>query len=239
MAISGDLNLVFGSLHSPPNHRPFLPTILSSKVHFHHFRSGASDLKVAPKWLQMKLPNINSRNRSHMCFGMGENKLKPTVNQDAEVFLLNVVNMSFLDRLSLAWRMLFPTAKVRKNSNAKIAKQRLKMILFSDRCDISDEAKQKIINNVIGALSEFVEIDSQDKVQLNVSTGTDLSTLYSVTIPVRRVRPEYQDSEEDYIGNISNIEYKDTGEKSGNIDVKFDFFLPNDQSKSVNWISGN
>ncbi|KAG6510215.1 hypothetical protein ZIOFF_028224 [Zingiber officinale] len=32
MAISGDLNLVFGSLHSPPNHRPFLPTILSSKI---------------------------------------------------------------------------------------------------------------------------------------------------------------------------------------------------------------
>lgn len=177
----------------------------------------------------MKLPDMNSTNRSHVCFGMGENKLTPTVNQDAEVFLLNVVNMSFFDRLSLAWRMLFPT-KVRKNSNAKTAKQRLKMILFSDRCDISDEAKQKIINNIIGSLSEFVEIDSLDKVQLNVSTDTDVGTLYSVTIPVRRVRPEYQDSEEDYIGNISNIEYKDTGEGSGNVDVKFNFFLPSETS---------
>ncbi|XP_042373745.1 cell division topological specificity factor homolog, chloroplastic-like [Zingiber officinale] len=236
MAISGDVSMFFGALPSHPNHRPVMPTFLCSKARLDHFRSGASDLKVAPNLLQMKLPDMNSTNWNHVCFGTGENKLTPTVNQDAEVFLLNVVNMSFFDRLSLTWRMLFPT-KVRNNSNAKTAKQRLKMILFSDRCDISDEAKQKIINNIIEALSEFVEIDSLDKVQLNVSTDTDLGTLYSVTIPVRRVRPEYQDSEEDYIGNISNMEYKDTGERSGNIDVKFDFFLPSDQSKRVKWVS--
>ncbi|KAJ6689949.1 hypothetical protein OIU85_006256, partial [Salix viminalis] len=108
------------------------------------------------------------------------------INQEAESLLLSAINMSFLERLNLAWRIIFPSPTQRKSSNARIAKQRLKMILFSDRCAVSDEAKQKIVNNIVHALSEFVEIESQDKVQLSVTTDTDLGTVYSVTVPVRR-----------------------------------------------------
>lgn len=104
------------------------------------------------------------------------------------------------------------------------------MILFSDRCAVSDEAKQKIVTNIVHALSDFVEIESQDKVQLTVSTDTDLGTIYSVTVPVRRVKPDYQDSEQ--IGSITNIEYLDNGERSGTVDVKFDFFVPDDNNPS-------
>lgn len=193
------------------------------KVRFGHFLNGACDLKIAQKWLRVE----SSTSNTQVCYGTGGSNLSPTINQDAEGFLLNVVNMSFFDRLGLAWRVLFPTTKARRNSNAGIAKQRLKMILFSDRCAISEDAKKKIVSNIVEALSEFVEIDSQDKVQLNVSDDTALGTVYSVTVPVRRVRPEYQDSEEDYWGKISNIEYKDNGESSGAVDVTFDFFLPN------------
>ena len=100
------------------------------------------------------------------------------------------------------------------------------MILFSDRCAVSDEAKRKIVNNIVHALSDFVEIESQDKVQLNVSTDTDLGTIYSVTVPVRRVKPEYLDSYD--VGTIANVEYKDTGETSGSVDVRFDFFVPDE-----------
>lgn len=145
-------------------------------------------------------------------------------SRDADSFILNAINMSFFDRLNLAWKILFPTPALKRSSNASIAKQRLKMILFSDRCAVSDEAKRMIVNNIVHALSDFVEIESRDKVQLSVSADTDVGTIYSVTVPVRRVKPEYQIADE--TGTITNIEYKDTGESSGSVDVKFDFFIP-------------
>ncbi|KAK4403068.1 Cell division topological specificity factor, chloroplastic [Sesamum angolense] len=152
-----------------------------------------------------------------------------SISQEVENFLLQAINMNFFERLNLAWKIIFPSPTSRKNSNANIAKQRLKMILFSDRCAVSDEAKQKIVSNVVSALSDFVEIESQDKVQLSVSTDPDLGTIYSVTVPVRRVRSEYQIDDE--TGTITNIEYKDTGETSGSVDVKFDFYIPSDKFK--------
>lgn len=153
----------------------------------------------------------------------GDYELSPSpAEQDIESFLLNAINMSFFDRLNIAWKVIFPSHASRRSSNARIAKQRLKMILFSDRCDVSDEAKRKIVNNIIHALSDFVEIESEEKVQLNVSTDSDLGTIYSVTVPVRRVKPEYQDVDE--AGTITNVEYKDT--RDGSVDVRFDFYVP-------------
>jgi len=146
------------------------------------------------------------RNQS---FGItGHNELiTESVRQEAEGFLLNAMNMSFFERLNLAWKILFPSFATRSKSNANIAKQRLKMILFSDRCAVTDEAKQKIVSNVMNTLSDFVEIDSQDKVQLSVSTDSDLGTIYSITVPVRRVKPGYHDEED----LEANIQYKGKG----------------------------
>ncbi|XP_076943987.1 cell division topological specificity factor homolog, chloroplastic-like [Bidens hawaiensis] len=134
--------------------------------------------------------------------------------------------MNFFERLTLAWKVVFPSSSMIKNSNASVAKQRLKMILFSDRCAVSDEAKQKIVGNIVDALSDFVVIESQDKVQLNVSTDPALGTVYSVTVPVRRVKAEYQ--EEDEEGTVVNVEDKDDGASSGLMDVKFDFYVPSE-----------
>ena len=105
------------------------------------------------------------------------------------------------------------------------------MILFSDRCAVSDEAKRKTASNIVGALSDFVEIDSHNNVHFSVSTDADLGTAYSVTMSVRCVKPEYQ--EEDDVEAITNIEYKDTGENPGSVLVRFDFFfyIPNDKSQ--------
>ncbi|XLS99220.1 hypothetical protein HN51_041955 [Arachis hypogaea] len=81
---------------------------------------------------------------------------------------------------------------------------------------------------VSGVLEDFVEIESQDKVQLSVSSDTDIGTIYSVTVPVRRVKPEYQDMDE--VGTITNIEFKETGDISGSsLDVRFDFFVPDER----------
>ncbi|KAH1097753.1 hypothetical protein J1N35_014674 [Gossypium stocksii] len=100
------------------------------------------------------------------------------------------------------------------------------MLLLSDRCAVSDEVKQKIVKNIARTLSDFVEMESKDKVQLSVSTDSDLGTIYSVTVPVQRVKAEYQ--EVNGAGTITNIEYKDTGERSGCVDVKFDFYVPDE-----------
>lgn len=159
----------------------------------------------------------------------GDHSTSPKfATQEAENFLLDAINMNFFERLSLAWKIVFPSAVSKKSSNARIAKQRLKMILFSDRCEVSDEAKRKIVSNIVQALSDFVEIESQDKVQLSVSADTDIGTIYSVTVPVRRVKPEYQDLDE--YGTITNIEYKDIGDSSGSVDVRFDFYVPDERS---------
>ncbi|XP_021685231.2 cell division topological specificity factor homolog, chloroplastic isoform X2 [Hevea brasiliensis] len=183
------------------------------------------------KWPGIMLDRCKMHDHSRRFSGITRDyQLSSTsISDEAESFLLNAINLSFFERLNLAWKIIFPSPARRKSSNARIAKQRLKMILFSDRCAVSDEAKRKIVNNIVHALSEFVEIDSQDKVQLSVTTDLDLGTVYSVTVPVRRVRPEYQDTEE--IGSITNIEYKDTGETSGSVDVRFDFFIPDERTR--------
>ncbi|PON79614.1 Septum formation topological specificity factor [Parasponia andersonii] len=231
MSTLGNLR-VSATLGSSTAHS-FRSSLPPSKVDFTSFlRGGSSISDITQKWNRMALDSRNSRRHSKQASGItGRVQLSPkSINHEAESFLLNAINMSFFERLNLAWKIIFPSQQSRKSSNASIAKQRLKMILFSDRCAVSDEAKQKIVSNIVRALSDFVEIESQDKVQLSVSTDSDLGTIYSVTVPVRRVKPEYQDVDE--AGSIMNVEYKDTGESSGSVDVRFDFYIPDERTNN-------
>jgi hypothetical protein len=43
------------------------------------------------------------------------------------------------------------------------------------------------------------------------------------------VKPGYQEEEES--GSITNIEYKDTGETSASVDVRFDFYIPDERTR--------
>lgn len=231
MAISGDIRVTA----TLPLHRshPLLPTtsFIPPKVDFRCFLNGGSCISgFTPKRSTMTTVRSNMRGYHKPVFAVlgGSNFSSKSGSQEAENFLLDAVNMSFFERLNLAWKIVFPSAVSKKSSVARIAKQRLKMILFSDRCEVSDEAKQKIVSNIVRALSDFVEIESQDKVQLSVSADTDIGTIYSVTVPVRRVKPEYQVVDE--TGTITNIEYKDTGDISGSVDVRFDFYVPDETS---------
>uniref|UniRef100_A0A0D9XZI9 Cell division topological specificity factor MinE n=1 Tax=Leersia perrieri TaxID=77586 RepID=A0A0D9XZI9_9ORYZ len=199
--------------------------VSSSKAQFSSFLRGQScNLMLTPKHICIEQQSCSKS--STRTFALSRNDFSP-ITQDVEGFLHNIVNMGFLDRLKLAWKIIFPAPNTKDNSNANIAKQRLKMILFSDRCEVSDEAKKKIVENIVEALSEFVEIESRDNVQVDISTDAGLGTVYSVTVPVRRVKPEYQESEEQYRGKIVGVDFKDTGETSGSVDVTFDFFVPN------------
>lgn len=210
MAVSGDFR-VSSALGPYPSHRIRSSKHLHppSKVHFGLFFNGSRPATVHSV-------RCHSRRSSS------------SMSQQFDSFLLHITHMGFFERLSLAWKVVFPPSPPARSSNANLAKQRLKMILFSDRCAVSDEAKQKIVSNIVSVLSDFVEIESQDKVHLSVSTDPDLGTVYSVSVPVRRVRSEYQ--EEDSDGVITNIEYRDNGDKSGSVDVKFGFYVPNDNA---------
>uniref|UniRef100_A0A7N1A314 Plastid division regulator MinE n=1 Tax=Kalanchoe fedtschenkoi TaxID=63787 RepID=A0A7N1A314_KALFE len=225
MAISGDLTV--SATLCAHSSRPIRSSFLASKVEFTGFQTGgAGSSDVANKWPGLALESSDVRRKSlQTCCALGSNKLSSkAISQEAESFLLNTINMPFLERLNLAWKIMFPSPAARRSSNAHIAKQRLKMILFSDRCAVSDEAKRRIVKNIVKTLSDFVEIESQEKVQLSVTSDSDVGTVYSVTVPVRRVKPEYQEIEE--IGSIMNVDYKDNGETSGSVDVTFDFYVP-------------
>ncbi|KAJ8774590.1 hypothetical protein K2173_017036 [Erythroxylum novogranatense] len=232
MAMSGDMGL---SATMTSFHRFPLRSSLASpncKVEFTGSLNGAFGTFASnQKWPSISFDSRKMCGHSKRLSGIArEYQLSSNpVGQDADSFLLNIINMSFFERLNLAWKIVFPTPTARKSSNARIAKQRLKMILFSDRCAVSDEAKRKIVSNIVRALSEFVEIESKDKVQLSVTADYDLGTVYSVTVPVLRVKQEYSDREE--IGSITNIEYKDTGDDSGSVDVQFDFYIPDDRAR--------
>ncbi|EES17047.1 hypothetical protein BDA96_08G113400 [Sorghum bicolor] len=202
--------------------RPPLRRAAGPKGHFCTFPHGASS-----NHNRLCIEHQRCSRSSTQTYALSRKDFSP-ITQDVEGFLHNVVNMGFLDRLKLAWKIMFSAPTIKDTSNANIAKQRLKMILFSDRCEVSDEAKKKIVEHVIEALSEFVEIESRDNVQVDISTDAGLGTVYSVTVPVRRVKPEYQESEEQYRGKIVGVDFKDTGESSGNVDVTFDFFVPNE-----------
>ncbi|KAI3698983.1 hypothetical protein L2E82_42936 [Cichorium intybus] len=217
MAIGGDLRL-YAALRPSPTNLFRTNSSPPSKVNFRNFvKGGSTSLARAQSTIRHSNGTISDYEMS---------TTTSTIGHDNQSFLFNAINMSFLERLSLAWKIIFPSPSMIRNSNANIAKQRLKMILFSDRCAVSDEAKQKIVSNVVNTLSDFVVIEPEEKVQLSISTDSALGTIYSVTVPVRRVRSEYQ--EEDEAGTIVNVEYKDTGVTSGSVDVKFDFYVPSE-----------
>ncbi|KAL8157324.1 hypothetical protein AgCh_002138 [Apium graveolens] len=228
MAITGDFRV--STALRPYICPPFRNSLHRSKVEYTGFlEGGLSASGRTVRWPQFVVDNrsIRCNFRRPIAYD-GEYKVSSgSISQEAENFLINAINMTFIERLNLAWKIIFPSPASKRKSNANIAKQRLQMILFSDRCAVSDEAKQKIVSNVVKALSDFVEIESQDKVQLNVSTDAAVGTIYSVTVPVRRVKSQYQ--EDDETGTITNVEYKDYGETSGSVDVKFDFYVPDEK----------
>lgn len=203
---------------SPTSFHP-LKVDLSSSV---YRRFGSKGIK--PKRHTMAHENDSIHSISLEDVESSANYERSPKSLSQESFILSSMNMNFLERLILAWRIIFPpTSTPKLNSNAMIAKQRLKMILLSDRCAVNDEAKQKIVDNILSTLSDFVEIDSEDKVQFNVSTDLDLRTIYSVTVPVRRVKAEYQGSEE--VEATTNTDLKDDGEGSASAGLIFDSLI--------------
>lgn len=168
----------------------------------------------ASKGLRQRIESLDhdQKRRLHPCYAQlgGTDTPDISITSNGQSFVTDGdTEEGFFVRLKRAWQVLFPS-KTKSSSNAEVAKQRLKMILISDRCSVNDEAKRKIVNNIVGALSDFVEIESEEKVQLNVSSDLKLGTVYSVTVPVRRVKPEYQSYSNELINKeFMTVDYLD------------------------------
>jgi len=95
----------------------------------------------------------------------------------------------FVDKLRLAWQIFFPE-KQPDLSPKDGAKQRLRMILVADRCGLSPSGLAEMKRNILRALEEFVDIESEEEIDVSISLEPDLGTIYCVAVPVRRVKPE-------------------------------------------------
>eukprot|EP00898_Chlorokybus_atmophyticus_P000293 jgi/Chlat1/1264/Chrsp115S01697 len=109
--------------------------------------------------------------------------------------------LTFWEKLQAAIEIFFPKPKGSvepvvdldvESSARERAKKRLRMILVADRCALSPASMAEMKRSIVRALSSYVEIEKEDKVDLAVSSDPELGTIYSVSVPVRRVKPEFE-----------------------------------------------
>ena len=80
----------------------------------------------------------------------------------------------------------------KKKSSSDVAKDRLKLVLVSDRASCSPEIMQKIRSNIIEVLSKYAEID-MDGIDINFTqmdtednSGKTVPALYA-NIPIKNI----------------------------------------------------
>lgn len=82
----------------------------------------------------------------------------------------------------------------KRKTSSNIAKDRLKLVLVSDRAGVSPELMEQMKNDIINVISKYIEID-QEGLEINVSqTESDshngtVPVLYA-NIPIRDMRKQ-------------------------------------------------
>jgi septum formation topological specificity factor MinE len=103
---------------------------------------------------------------------------------------------NFMAKVKAAWAIFFP-AKPEKVSAGEAGKSRLRMILVADRCGMNQTSMYEMRHSIVKAVSDFVEIEGEEMVEVNISNEPDLGTVYSVAVPVRRVKAQARFGSED------------------------------------------
>ena len=96
---------------------------------------------------------------------------------------------TFFQKVSLAWRIFFPDAPKEASPKEEV-KKRLKMVLVADRCGMSPQNLGEMKTSIVRALQDYVDIEQEDAIEVAISTSPELGTVYSVNIPIRRVKPD-------------------------------------------------
>lgn len=102
----------------------------------------------------------------------------------------------FVAKVKAAWRIFFPE-KQRPLSPKEEGKKRLRMILVADRCGMSSDSLAGMRESIVRAMESFVEVESEEAVEVNLSMDPEIGTIYSVAVPVRRVKPSMRPGMDD------------------------------------------
>ena len=124
------------------------------------------------------------------------------------------VPMSFKEKLVAAFHIFFPP-KVEESSARIEAKKRLRMILVADRCSMTPSSLKDMKKSIVSAISDYVEVDEGSDVDLSVSTHPDLGTIYSVSVPVKRVKGQFEFDDGFMETEIDGMTLKFEEEKEG------------------------
>jgi septum formation topological specificity factor MinE len=96
--------------------------------------------------------------------------------------------LDFVTKLKMAWRIFFPERPTVVSPKEE-GKQRLRMILVADRCGMSPAGLTDLKKTILRALGEYVDIDSEEQIDVSITMEPGLGTIYCVAVPVARVRP--------------------------------------------------
>lgn len=103
---------------------------------------------------------------------------------------------TFAGKLRAAWNIFFPPSSEaarggrRARSAREEGKNRLRMILVADRCGMTQSSLYEMKHSIVKVLSDFVEVEGgEDLVDVAVTADGDAGTIYSVSVPVKRIKP--------------------------------------------------
>ena len=102
--------------------------------------------------------------------------------------------LSFWGKIRTAYRIFFPPSA--EETARQEEKKRLRMILVADRCTMSESSMDEMKMKIMDVVGEFVDVDEEQEVDVSMNTDEELGTMYAVSIPVKRVKAEY-DAEND------------------------------------------
>eukprot|EP00884_Botryococcus_braunii_P000786 jgi/Botrbrau1/10708/Bobra.357_1s0010.1 len=95
----------------------------------------------------------------------------------------------FLLKFRLAWAIFFPP-KSQPLTPKDEGKHRLRMILVADRCGMNQTSLYEMKHSIVQVVQNYVDIEGEDLVEVNVTMDPDMGTIYSVAVPVKRVKPQ-------------------------------------------------
>jgi len=95
---------------------------------------------------------------------------------------------TFVFKVQAAWRIFFPPKQADMTPKDE-GKKRLRMILVADRCGMNQSSLYEMKHSIVQVVSEFVEVEGDELVDVNVSADGEQGTIYTVSVPVRRVKP--------------------------------------------------
>ena len=96
-------------------------------------------------------------------------------------------------KFKAAWNIFFPPSErysKKPRSAREEGKNRLRMILVADRCGMTQSSLYEMKHSIVQVLSDFVEVEGgEDLVDVSVTADGEAGTIYSVSVPVRRIKP--------------------------------------------------